>query len=104
MPSGRPRPGEIAPSYPGPMVRPFDLLATRSIAPMRTLLLAALLVAGCSEPAPDPATRDSAQQRQHDSVIGASRLPGARGVQGALRAADSAAARRQREAGATASP
>lgn len=42
------------------------------------------------EPA-DPMT-----QRQRDSVIGASNLPGARGVQKALEAADTAAARRAR--------
>jgi hypothetical protein len=34
-------------------------------------------------------------QRQRDSVIGQSRLPGAQGVEGALSAADSAAARRR---------
>ncbi len=71
---------------------------------MRTISLAAmlaLLAIGCSEPPPDPALRDSAQQRQHDSMLGASRLPGASGVNGALRAADSAAARRLREAAVT---
>ncbi len=35
-------------------------------------------------------------QRERDSVIGASKLPGAGGVRGALRAADSAAARNAR--------
>lgn len=74
---------------------------------MRVTSLAALLaplLIGCSKPPSDPATRDSAQQRQHDSMLGASRLPGAGGVRGALRVADSAAARRLREAGTTHSP
>jgi hypothetical protein len=35
-------------------------------------------------------------ERERDSVIGASRLPGAGGVRGALRATDSAAARNAR--------
>jgi hypothetical protein len=35
-------------------------------------------------------------ERERDSVIGASQLPGARAVRGALGAADSAAARRAR--------
>jgi hypothetical protein len=43
------------------------------------------------------AARDSLTQRQRDSVIGASQLPGAQGVRGALRVSDSAAARRDRE-------
>jgi hypothetical protein len=38
-----------------------------------------------------------ATERARDSVIGASRLPGAKGVQGALRASDSADSRRVRE-------
>ncbi|MEO8480374.1 MAG: hypothetical protein ABI542_12170 [Gemmatimonadota bacterium] len=66
------------------------------IIPLAAML--ALLALGCSEPPPDPALRDSAQQRQHDSMIGASSLPGASGVNAALRVADSAAARRLREA------
>lgn len=40
--------------------------------------------------------RDTLTRRQRDSIIGASRLPGAGGVRGALRAQDSAAARRAR--------
>ena len=46
------------------------------------------------------AGKDSLSQRQRDSVIGASQLPGAQGVRGALRVSDSAAARRDREEGA----
>jgi hypothetical protein len=41
--------------------------------------------------------RPPATERERDSVIGASRLPGAKGVQGALRASDSADSRRARE-------
>lgn len=41
--------------------------------------------------------RAPATERERDSVIGASRLPGATGVQGALRMSDSAASRRERE-------
>jgi len=52
---------------------------------------------GCgSDAPPPPPPRDAAQQRAIDSTIGASALPGARGVQGALAASDSAA-RRARE-------
>lgn len=40
---------------------------------------------------------DSLSVRQRDSVIGASQLPGAQGVRGALRVSDSADARRARE-------
>jgi hypothetical protein len=39
---------------------------------------------------------DTLTRRQRDSAIGASNLPGARGVQRALDAADTAAARRAR--------
>ena len=52
------------------------------------------LVRGCGGKADEPApTRTKEQQRAADSTIGASALPGARGVQGAMKAADSAAAR-----------
>ena len=39
---------------------------------------------------------DTLTRRQRDSVLGASRLPGARGIRGALQAQDSAAARNAR--------
>lgn len=72
---------------------PFHALAT--------LALAAGLLAGCGDGAPEaqdasgaaPAPADSITRRQRDSVIGESRLPGARGVKGALEASDAAAAR-----------
>jgi len=63
----------------------------------RALVLVGLLLAGCGgDPAGDAAARDTLTRRQRDSVIGASRLPGAGGVRGALRAVDSAAARNDR--------
>jgi hypothetical protein len=43
-------------------------------------------------------------ERERDSVIGASHLPGAQGVRGALRVSDSAAARRTREDSAGQTP
>jgi hypothetical protein len=59
---------------------------------MRAVLLCFLLAA-CSTP---ESRRPEATERQRDSVIGASQLPGAAGVRGAVRAADSAAARNAR--------
>jgi hypothetical protein len=51
-----------------------------------------------------PIARDSAAQRARDSALGASGLPGATGISGSLKAADSAAARRQREDSIAAAP
>ena len=66
---------------------------------MRNLVFGAVLLVGalsCGKS--DSATRrDSLTQRERDSVLGASQLPGAGGVRGALRASDSAVARRERE-------
>jgi hypothetical protein len=45
---------------------------------------------------------EPASRREQDSIIGASKLPGAQGVSAATRAADSAAARRAREDSASA--
>jgi len=65
---------------------------------LRPFTVSCLLgLVACSDPAPPP-QRTAAEQRTHDSIIGASRLPGARGVAGAVRAADSADARRAQEA------
>jgi hypothetical protein len=58
------------------------------------VVLGALLALGCARPARDD--RPAASERERDSVIGASRLPGASGVRGALRVSDSAAARNTR--------
>ncbi len=51
-------------------------------------------LAACGDHAARPAPAD---ERARDSVIGASRLPGAQGVGSALRVSDSAVARRARE-------
>ena len=61
-------------------------------------VLSALIAAtSCSKEPENPAPpRTPAEQRAVDSTIGASKLPGAQGVQGALRASDSAAARAAR--------
>ena len=64
---------------------------------MRTLsCLCLILVLACSKKVSQVPARDSLTRRQRDSAIGASSLPGARGVQGAMHAADSAAARNAR--------
>jgi hypothetical protein len=59
---------------------------------MRALVLC-LLITGCGT---GETRRPHATERQRDSVIGASQLPGAAGVRGALKAGDSAAARNAR--------
>lgn len=56
-----------------------------------------LVVSGCaSGEKPGAVARDTLTQRQRDSVIGASRLPGAQGIQKAQAAQDSASARNAR--------
>lgn len=57
------------------------------------LLVLCFLVTACSK---GETRRPDTTERQRDSVIGASQLPGAAGVRGALRAGDSAAARNAR--------
>jgi nitrous oxide reductase accessory protein NosL len=60
---------------------------------MRTLaiLVLTMVLAGCR---PSSSTTRPTTERQRDSAIGASQLPGAQGVRGALRVSDSADARR----------
>jgi hypothetical protein len=58
------------------------------------LVSGVFIVAACSPPNGEP--RPSSSQRTRDSVLGASKLPGAQGVRGALGASDSAAARTAR--------
>ena len=73
----------------------------------RVLLAGSLLLAtqgACTRPADRPNGQDDRSQRQRDSVLGASQLPGASGVRHALEASDSAAARRAREASADSAP
>jgi hypothetical protein len=59
--------------------------------PGQLLAVIFALAAGCTASEDKPSA-----QRERDSVIGASKLPGAAGVRGALRGADSAAARNAR--------
>jgi hypothetical protein len=66
---------------------------------MRALVIGALLLTGvlsCGQ-SDSTARRDALTKRERDSMLGASQLPGAQGVRGALKASDSAAARRERE-------
>jgi hypothetical protein len=66
------------------------------------LVLAGLsLLSGCGAGAPAVAKRS---ERERDSVIGQSRLPGARAVRGSLGAADSAESRRAIEDSIAAAP
>lgn len=60
------------------------------------LFVAVVVWASCRGSAGEGGRPDTLTQRQRDSAIGASRLPGAQGVQKALGAADSAAARNAR--------
>lgn len=61
------------------------------------LLIVAVLVCGsCGGSAGEAGRPDTLTQRQRDSAIGASVLPGAQGVRKALQVADSAAARNAR--------
>lgn len=59
-------------------------------------LLVALAVAACADEPERAIDRDTLSQAQRDSLVGASSLPGARGVSGALAGQDSAAARAAR--------
>jgi hypothetical protein len=54
-----------------------------------------LFVAACGSGAERTSGRDTLTQRQKDSLTAQSELPGARGVQGALSAQDSNAARQR---------
>lgn len=67
----------------------FDLLG------FALAFLIVIVVACTNGEEETPPPRDAASQRAVDSTIGASKLPGAQGVQGALKAADSAAARQR---------
>ena len=57
---------------------------------MRAVLATILLIASACQTERSAPARS---ERERDSVIGASQLPGAQGVRGALRAQDSAARR-----------
>ena len=61
--------------------------------------VAGLIPVACSggeESSANATVEDTLTRRQRDSIIGESPLPGAQGVRGAMRAADSAAARMER--------
>jgi hypothetical protein len=60
---------------------------------MFRIILLFLLAGACTS---DSRQARPTTQRERDSVLGASELPGAQGVRGALKAADSAAARNAR--------
>jgi len=66
----------------------------RRLIVVSAMLMTAAACAAKKEEA--PAQRTKAEQRQVDSTVGASALPGAQGVRGAMAASDSAA-RRARE-------
>ena len=54
---------------------------------------AVLLALACTKKPAANTAQDTLTRRQKDSAIGASAIPGAQGVRGAMNAADSAAAR-----------
>jgi hypothetical protein len=61
------------------------------------VMLLCVLLAGCGKAqTPGRTAGDTLTRRQRDSVLGASRLPGARGIQRAMTAADTAAAQNAR--------
>jgi hypothetical protein len=79
----------------------------RRTAPMRCAFITGtllLVLTGCSRSADRASAPNQRSERQRDSVLGASRLPGAAGVRHALEASDSGAARRRREDSASSSP
>ena len=64
--------------------------------PLRTIAFAFLAVAAACAKETGGNRRDTMTQRQKDSVLGQSGLPGAQGVTNALKAADSVKARQAR--------
>lgn len=59
----------------------------------RTLILGLVLVAACGRSGNADASRDTLTERQHDSILAKSSIPGASAVGRALNAADSTNAR-----------
>jgi hypothetical protein len=59
----------------------------------RTVLLGLVFVAACGRSGNADASRDTLTERQHDSILGKSSIPGASAVGRALQAADSTTAR-----------
>ena len=68
----------------------------RDVALLGVLAVALTAPGACSGGGSSDTPGDTLTRRQRDSIIGESPLPGAQGVQGALRASDSAAARARR--------
>ena len=62
----------------------------------RAAVLLLISFAGCTPKEDGEEGKHARSERERDSVLGASQLPGARGVRGALGASDSAAARNAR--------
>lgn len=62
-------------------------------AALATTIASGVSVGACSGETSPPPPRTAAQQRTVDSTVGASALPGAGGVRGALAAQDSAKAK-----------
>jgi hypothetical protein len=62
----------------------------------RPALLVVISFAGCTPKDDGEGSKHVRSERERDSILGASRLPGARGVRGALGVSDSAAARNAR--------
>ncbi len=58
--------------------------------PRAALIACLVLAAACGRPSAGSVHRDTLTQRQRDSAVGASALPGAGGVRRALAAQDSA--------------
>ena len=54
------------------------------------LLVVAMMLAACGEPKKLDPTKPDLTRREKDSIVGASVLPGAQGVRGALAQSDSA--------------
>lgn len=59
----------------------------------RGVIALCLLLAGCGGRSGSSRAADTLTERQRDSMLAGSRIPGARGVGAALRAADSTSAR-----------
>ncbi|MEJ7760417.1 MAG: hypothetical protein WKF55_12605 [Gemmatimonadaceae bacterium] len=57
------------------------------------VLIAAVAMTACAAPPANTRSREDMTQRERDSIVGASVLPGARGVSSALKAADISGAR-----------
>jgi hypothetical protein len=64
---------------------------------MRTFTILVVLSVASAGCRPSSAAAHPTTERERDSAIGASELPGAQGVRGALRISDSATSRRERE-------